>query len=78
MFRDRFGMLVRNMLVVFLMWYVKVMIELIDFGKDYGDFIVVEWLNLKIEVGEMFGFIGFNGVGKSTTICFLMILLKVF
>ena len=37
------------------------MIELIDFGKDYGEFRAVERLNLKIEAGEMFGFIGPNG-----------------
>ena len=43
------------------------MIELIDFGKDYGDFRAVESLNLKIGAGEMFGFIGPNGAGKSTT-----------
>lgn len=52
------------------------MIELIDFGKDYGDFRAVEALNLKIGVGEMFGFIGPNGAGKSTTIRFLATLLK--
>jgi ABC-2 type transport system ATP-binding protein len=52
------------------------MIELIDFGKDYGDFTAVECLNLKIEAGEMFGFIGPNGAGKSTTIRFLATLLK--
>ena len=52
------------------------MIELIDFGKDYGDFTAVERLNLKIEAGEMFGFIGPNGAGKSTTIRFLATLLK--
>jgi ABC-2 type transport system ATP-binding protein len=52
------------------------MIELIDFGKDYGDFTAVERLNLKIEEGEMFGFIGPNGAGKSTTIRFLATLLK--
>ena len=52
------------------------MIELIDFGKDYGDFTAVERLNLKIEAGEMFGFIGPNGAGKSTTIRFLTTLLK--
>ena len=55
---------------------VKTMIELIDFGKDYGDFTAVERLNLKIEAGEMFGFIGPNGAGKSTTIRFLTTLLK--
>jgi len=52
------------------------MIELIDFGKDYGDFRAVECLNLKIEAGEMFGFIGPNGAGKSTSIRFLATLLK--
>jgi ABC-2 type transport system ATP-binding protein len=52
------------------------MIELIDFGKDYGDFTAVERLNLKIEAGQMFGFIGPNGAGKSTTIRFLATLLK--
>jgi len=52
------------------------MIELMDFGKDYGDFTAVERLNLKIEAGEIFGFIGPNGAGKSTTIRFLATLLK--
>lgn len=52
------------------------MIELIDFGKDYGDFTAVERLNLKINAGEMFGFIGPNGAGKSTSIRFLATLLK--
>ncbi len=52
------------------------MIELINFGKNYGDFTAVESLNLKIEAGELFGFIGPNGAGKSTTIRFLATLLK--
>lgn len=52
------------------------MIELIDFGKDYGEFTAVRRLNLKIAAGEMFGFIGPNGAGKSTTIRFLATLLK--
>src|SRR5688500_10613741 len=52
------------------------MIELLDFGKDYGDFRAVEALNLKINAGEMFGFIGPNGAGKSTSIRFLATLLK--
>jgi len=52
------------------------MIELIDFGKEYGDFTAVQQLNLKIDEGEMFGFIGPNGAGKSTTIRFLATLLK--
>ena len=52
------------------------MIELVDFGKDYGEFTAVERLNLSIDAGEMFGFIGPNGAGKSTTIRFLATLLK--
>lgn len=52
------------------------MIELIDFGKDYGEFTAVQQLNLKIDAGELFGFIGPNGAGKSTSIRFLATLLK--
>ncbi|MCH2181449.1 MAG: ABC transporter ATP-binding protein [Mariniblastus sp.] len=52
------------------------MIELNDFGKDYGEFTAVSALNLNIGEGEMFGFIGPNGAGKSTTIRFLATLLR--
>jgi ABC-type glutathione transport system ATPase component len=52
------------------------MIELINFGKRYGDFTAVEQLNLRIPKGELYGFIGPNGAGKSTTIRFLATLLK--
>ena len=52
------------------------MIEITNFGKNYGDFTAVEGLNLSIGAGEMFGFIGPNGAGKSTTIRFLATLLK--
>ena len=52
------------------------MIELNDFGKDYGEFTAVGALNLTIAEGEMFGFIGPNGAGKSTTIRFLATLLR--
>src|SRR5882724_4481252 len=52
------------------------MIELINFGKQYGDFTAVDCVNLRIGAGELFGFIGPNGAGKSTTIRFLATLLK--
>lgn len=52
------------------------MIEVIDFTKQYGDFMAVDHLNLSIGEGEIFGFIGPNGAGKSTTIRFLATLLK--
>jgi ABC-2 type transport system ATP-binding protein len=52
------------------------MIELINFGKQYGDFTAVDCVNFQIAKGELFGFIGPNGAGKSTTIRFLATLLK--
>lgn len=52
------------------------MIELFEFGKDYGEFTAVQSLTLNIAAGEMFGFIGPNGAGKSTTIRYLATLLK--
>lgn len=36
--------------------------------KNYGNFIAVNNLNLKIEKGEFFGLLGPNGAGKTTTI----------
>lgn len=52
------------------------MIEVIDFTKQYGDFMAVDRLNLTISEGEIYGFIGPNGAGKSTTIRFLATLLR--
>lgn len=45
------------------------MIELFDVSKSYnGKTNAVQGLNLKINDGEIFGFIGHNGAGKTTTI----------
>lgn len=44
------------------------MIELRDLKHDYGSHLALKGLNLKIEDGEIFGLIGHNGAGKSTTI----------
>lgn len=43
-------------------------IELHDLTKDYGENHGVFDLNLNIEKGEMVGFVGTNGSGKTTTI----------
>mgnify|MGYP003571291570 CR=1 FL=1 len=44
------------------------MIELIDVSTSYVKNIkVIDKMNLKIEEGEIFGFIGSNGAGKTTT-----------
>ncbi len=38
-----------------------------DLTKRFGDFTAVDHVNLAIRRGEIFGFIGSNGCGKSTT-----------
>ena len=45
------------------------MIEIKNFSLSYkGGKKAVDNLNLKVEAGDIFGFIGHNGAGKSTTI----------
>lgn len=43
-------------------------ISIKNFSKSYGSFKAVKNLNLQINGGEVFGFVGKNGAGKSTTI----------
>lgn len=43
-------------------------IETQDLIRRFGEFTAVNKLNLKIQEGEIFGFLGSNGCGKSTTI----------
>ena len=45
--------------------------------KKYGDVVAVRELSLSIELGEMFGLIGPDGAGKTTTIRLMCGLLKV-
>ena len=44
------------------------MIEVFDFSKSYGCVKAVDGISLKIENGDIYGFIGHNGAGKTTTI----------
>jgi len=39
-----------------------------DLGRRFGEFEAVRHLSLALEPGEIFGFLGANGAGKSTTI----------
>lgn len=39
-----------------------------DLTKMFGDFTAVSKVNFEVERGEIFGFLGANGAGKSTTI----------
>ena len=43
-------------------------IEISGLTKKFGDFVAVDNLDLRVRVGEIFGFLGPNGAGKTTTI----------
>lgn len=51
------------------------MIEIVNLTKRYGNFTALDSLNLRIEKGTVFGFVGQNGAGKSTTFSILATLL---
>lgn len=50
----------------------EVIIEAEGLTKRYGNFTAVDSLSLRLEEGEVFGFLGPNGSGKSTTILMLL------
>lgn len=52
------------------------MIECKQLTKRYGDLVAVSELNLKLEQGDVFGFIGPNGSGKTTTMRMIATLLN--
>src|SRR5713226_4706921 len=47
-----------------------------DLTRRFGDFVAVDHLTFDVRQGEIFGFLGANGAGKSTTIRMLCGLLK--
>ena len=51
------------------------MIETRKLTKRYGDLIAVNEINLKLAEGDVFGFIGPNGSGKTTTMRMIATLL---
>ncbi len=55
----------------------EVAIEARNLTKRFGDFTAVDNVNFRIERGEIFGFLGSNGCGKTTTMKMLTGLLPV-
>lgn len=51
-------------------------VKITDLVKRYGDFIALDHLDLEIKQGEIFGLLGPNGSGKTTTINCLLSLLS--
>jgi drug efflux transport system ATP-binding protein len=51
-------------------------IEVRDLSKRFGAFVAVNRVSFDVRAGEIFGFLGSNGAGKSTTIRMLCGLLK--
>jgi ribosome-dependent ATPase len=45
----------------------EIAIDAKDLTKRFGNFVAVDHVNLTIRKGEIFGFLGSNGCGKSTT-----------
>ncbi len=52
------------------------MIEIKGLTKKYGQFKALDNLNLTLSEGTVFGFVGANGAGKSTTFLILATLLQ--
>lgn len=50
----------------------KPLIQLSHLSKRYRGFSAVQDISLEIEKGEIYGFIGLNGSGKTTTIKMLL------
>src|SRR5512147_357535 len=47
-----------------------------DLTKRFGEFIAVNGINFEVRRGEIFGFLGPNGSGKTTTIRMMLGLMK--
>lgn len=50
-------------------------IETFDLTRRFGTFVAVDHLNLRVEAGQVLGYLGPNGSGKTTTIRMLLGLL---
>jgi ABC-2 type transport system ATP-binding protein len=51
-------------------------VEIRELTRRFGAFTAVDRISLTVGIGEIFGFLGANGAGKSTTIRMLCGLLR--
>ena len=51
-------------------------LEMINLKKNYGNKEVLKGINLKVKKGEIIGYIGANGAGKSTTVKIILGLIE--
>jgi ABC-2 type transport system ATP-binding protein len=51
-------------------------ITAVELTKEFGDFVAVSKASFEVDYGEIFGFLGPNGSGKTTTIRMMLGLLK--
>lgn len=56
--------------------YMSTIIEVKDLTKQYNKHTAVDHLSFKIQTGDVYGFLGQNGAGKSTTIRMLLSLIQ--
>ena len=54
----------------------ELIIQISGLTKKFGDFTAVDHISFEVEAGEIFGFLGANGAGKTTAIRMLCGLLK--
>ena len=50
----------------------ELLVETHGLVKEYGDFVAVDGVDLRLSEGEVYGFLGPNGSGKSTTILMML------
>ena len=52
------------------------LIEISHLTKSFGSFTAVDDLSFSVKEGEVYGFLGQNGAGKSTTIRMILSLIR--
>lgn len=54
----------------------NIIIDVAELTKKFGNFTAVDHISFKVKEGEIFGFLGANGAGKTTAMQMLIGLTK--